>query len=148
MILKSYLSQRKYQVKFEDELSNIYNIKASVPQGSVLGPILYSIYTADLRSTSEVETATYADDTACLASDICPDRASQKLQIQLDKNDQWLTKWRIKYSASKSKHITFTLRKDNCPPVTMGGKKLPSETTVKYLGLHLDRTDLGTPCQK
>ncbi|CAH2231394.1 jg27705 [Pararge aegeria aegeria] len=112
MILKSYLSGRKYQVKFEDELSNIYNIKASVPQGSVLGPILYSIYTADLPSTSEVETATYADDTACLASDIYPDRASQKLQIHLDKIDQWLSKWRIKYSASKSKHITFTLHKD------------------------------------
>ncbi|CAH2233814.1 g16259 [Pararge aegeria aegeria] len=92
-----------------------------------------------MPSTSEVETATYADNTACLASDIYPDRASQKLQSQLDKIDQWLSEWRIKYSVSKSKHITFTLRKDNCPTVTMGGKELPSETTVKYLELHLDR---------
>lgn len=59
----------------------------SVPQGSVMGPVLYSIYTADLPMTEDVETATYADDTACLASDIYPNKACQKLQTQLDKID-------------------------------------------------------------
>lgn len=42
MVLRSYLLDRKFQVKFSDEVSQLYDIKASVPQGSVLGPILYS----------------------------------------------------------------------------------------------------------
>lgn len=139
MILRSYLDQRRFQVKFEEELSNIYEMKASVPQGSVLGPTLYSIFTADLPGTEEVITATYADDTACLASDADPDKASQKLQVQLNKIDSWLQRWRIKPSVAKSIHITFTLRKGDCPPVCMDNKPLPTDNTVRYLGLHLDR---------
>ncbi|CAK1598109.1 unnamed protein product [Parnassius mnemosyne] len=81
--MKSYLHQRKFQVKYEDEYSNLYDITASVPQGSVLGPVLYAIYTSDLQNTEDVTTATYADDTACLASDKDPDVAQQKLQTQI-----------------------------------------------------------------
>jgi hypothetical protein len=139
MILKSYLDGRKFQVKYEEETSNLYEIEASVPQGSVLGPVLYTIYTADLPRTEEVETATYADDTACLASDIDPLKASQKLQIQLNKIDLWLRKWRIKSSTTKSTHITFTLRRKECPPVYMGNEALPKTDSVKYLGMFLDR---------
>ncbi|KAJ8735272.1 hypothetical protein PYW07_006892 [Mythimna separata] len=139
MILKSYLHQRKFQVKYGEEYSNLYLITASVPQGSVLGPVLYSIYTADLPETEGVVTATYADDTACLASDKDPNNASSKLQAQLDKIDSWLRKWRIKASVTKSTQITFTLRRGDCPPVRMDNKALPNHDSVKYLGLHLDR---------
>lgn len=139
MILKSYLEGRKFQVKYDEEISELYEIKASVPQGSVLGPVLYTIFTADLPRTEEVETATYADDTACLASDVDPAKASQKLQKQLNKTDYWLQKWRIKSSATKSTHITFTLRKGECTPVSLGNETLPKSDCVKYLGMHLDK---------
>ena len=66
-ILKSYLEGRMYQVKEEDARSGFYDINAGVPQGSVLGPNLYTLYTADLPNTDGVTTATYADDTAILA---------------------------------------------------------------------------------
>lgn len=74
-------------MKYGDELSQIYEMLASVPQGSVLHPVLYSIFTADLPQSDNVETATYAEDTACLASDMCPFAASQTLQVQLNKID-------------------------------------------------------------
>lgn len=139
MILKSYLDQRRFQVKYEEELSKLYYITASVPQGSVLGPVLYSIYTADLPETENVVTATYADDTACLASDKDPKVATLKLQAQLNKINIWLQKWRIKPSVTKSTQVTFTLRNGNCPPVHMEDKLLASKSSVKYLGLHIDR---------
>lgn len=139
MILKSYLEERMFRVKYDQECSQLYEVTASVPQGSVLGPILYSIYTSDLPITEDVETATFADDTACLASDKDPEKASEKLQTHINKINDWLSKWRIKSSAMKSNHITFTLRKGDCPQITLGGERLPKQNCVKYLGMHLDR---------
>jgi hypothetical protein len=85
MVLKSYLLGRKFQVKFRDEVSRLYDIEASVPQGSVLGPVLYSIYTADRPISDNVVTATYADDTARLVSHNDPAVTSETLQTHLYK---------------------------------------------------------------
>jgi hypothetical protein len=139
MVLKSYLLDRKFQVKFGEEVSQLYSIRASVPQGSVLGPVLYSIYTADLPCSDDVVTATYADDTACLSSDTNPTLAAKKLQRHLYKIDEWLEKWRIKPNVGKSVQITFTLRRGECPTINLRGEQLPQETSARYLGLHLDR---------
>lgn len=138
-ILKSYLSERIFQVKDGEYISNFEDIHAGVPQGSVLGPVLYTIYTSDLPETPGVITATFADDTAILASSKDPHEASRSLQKSLDMIEQWLMKWRIKASVSKSTHATFALRKGDCPSVSMGTHTLPHSDSVKYLGMHLDR---------
>ena len=67
-LLKSYLTSRLFLVKHEDEHTSLFPIQSGVPQGSVLGPVLYSLFTADLPITECTTTATYADDTALLAS--------------------------------------------------------------------------------
>lgn len=138
-LLKSYLEDRIFQVKEKGATSKFYDIQAGVPQGSVLGPILYSLYTADLPEMEELTTATFADDTAILARNSDPQLASEVLQKGLNKITDWMSEWRIKASATKSVQVTFTLRKGNCPPVKLGDSYLPHNDTVKYLGLHLDR---------
>lgn len=138
-LLSSYLTDRIFQVAESGETSNFYRIQAGVPQGSVLGPVLYTIFTADLPRVPGVTTATFADDTALLASDVNPQRASLTLQRGLDEISKWLCEWKIKASATKSAHVTFTLRKGDCPPVQLGGSTLPHKNEVRYLGLHLDR---------
>lgn len=139
MLIKSYLTERVFQVRSADCCSSFYSIEAGVPQGSVLGPVLYTVFTADLPTSKQIVTATYADDTAILSCDKDQIRASTNLQEHLDKIGSWLKKWRIKVSATKSVHTTFTLRKGNCPPVTLMGDMLPQKSTVKYLGMHIDR---------
>jgi hypothetical protein len=47
-ILKSYLSERYFRAKQEDEYFGLKPIKTGVPQGSVLGPVLYLMYTSDI----------------------------------------------------------------------------------------------------
>lgn len=139
MLLKSYLEHRLFQIRVEDSVSDLREIKAGVPQGSVLGPVLYTLYTSDLPTSAEVVTATYADDTAVLSCSVDPYDATKKLQEHLNKIDSWFKKWRIKASASKSTHITFTLKRQDCPSVKLDGTVLPHQAIVKYLGMHLDR---------
>jgi hypothetical protein len=77
LILKSYLSNRYFDIKINKDETNYHLIQARVPQGSVLGPFLYLIYTADIPTTNETNMATFADDTAILTLDQNPIASSE-----------------------------------------------------------------------
>lgn len=139
LLLKSYLSGRSFYVNINGDESEIVRINAGIPQGSVLGPVLYTIFTSDMPISDNVTIATYADDTAILASSNCPNDASNIIQKQLDETGKWLDKWNIKVNTEKSTHVTFTLRKEDCPSPKLNGVTIPSSNNVKYLGLHIDR---------
>jgi hypothetical protein len=108
--MKSYLSERYFQVRIDHELSAYHLIRAGVPQGSILGPLLYLIFTADVPLTENTLMATFADDTAIMYSDHDPNTASQKLQHLLNLLQNWMEQWKITVNPAKSTQITFTTR--------------------------------------
>ncbi|KAJ4431962.1 hypothetical protein ANN_20571 [Periplaneta americana] len=89
--------------------------------------------TAYFPISNKVLVATFADDTAILASHEDPSTASENLQNELKETEDWLTKWRIQASENKSVHVTFGTRIENCPPVTLYNEELPEVDDVKYL---------------
>lgn len=137
-ILSSYISDRYFRVRYGTEYSNLKEILAGVPQGSVLGPILYLLYTNDIPVDNNVMMATFADDTAILSTDTNVRNATEKLQNAMNKVVEWTKKWRIKLNEAKSTHINFTYRKVDPTTVTINGNAIPYTNTAKYLGMTLD----------
>jgi hypothetical protein len=67
-----------------------------------------------------------------------PATASKMIQRHLNMIHQWTKRWKIKINESKSSFITFTLKRETCPQVTMNNISIPVCSEVKYLGLILD----------
>lgn len=137
-ILCSYIDDRYFRVKYEDEFSELKKIKAGVPQGSVLGPVLYLLYTRDIPNPIEATMATFADDTAILATGVNIEEATHKLQKAVNTIHDWTKMWRIKLNETKSVHVNFTNRRINIIRIKIDSQDVPYSDSVKYLGMTLD----------
>ena len=139
LILQSFLFDRFFSVRQGLEISSIRPVSAGVPQGSILAPLLYIVYTHDMPTNSETLTATYADDTTILTKHHDPRLASLNLQNHLLNLQNWYSLWKIRLNHNKSQHITFTLRRETCPPVYISNNPIPQTDSIRYLGLIFDR---------
>jgi hypothetical protein len=146
-LMKSYLHRRSFSVRVDQISSTKRPISSGVPQGSVLGPILYLWYTNDMPTAPRVQLSLYADDALFTATSANLRMSRVYLQRQLDLLQPWLTKWRVKVNADKCEAISFTRsrRQDDGRHLTVDGRPVPWKTTVKYLGVLLDKTLTLTP---
>jgi len=119
----------------------------TAPQGSVLGPTLYTLFTADMPTSSvitgldedDVLIATYADDTAVLTRSPSIFLATEALQQYVCSFEKWAAKWNIGVNSSKCANVTFATRTLSCSGITMLGSTLMHKSSHKYLGVVLDR---------
>lgn len=139
LLLNSYLKERFFAVSSGAEILNISPILAGVPQGAVLSPTLFNIYTADQPTHPDTSVAEYADDKVIFSTHADPLIVSTSLQNHLDLLSSWYSQWRVKINETKSINTTFTLKLQLPPPVSLNNQLIPRSDTVKYLGLYFDK---------
>ena len=146
--IKSFLKNRKFQVKVDKEVSNQFSIEASVPQGAVLSSILFLIYINDIFEINQypndkIFSQLFADDLFSFNIDHLMKRLNIQMQRYLNQLENWLNKWRMSIAANKcsvtiySKQIPKELKNGEFKLV-INNKEIPINHEPTYLGVILD----------
>jgi len=140
-LLASCYQDRTFRPRAGTFIGDSRLITCGVPQGSILGPKLFVIYTADIPQVPNVDVATYADDTALLAASIRCQRAIALVQSALDAVVAYYARWRLTNNATKTQAMLFGRRRPRPPArLVSSGTVIPCNPTLTYLGITLDPT--------
>ncbi|GFV05263.1 RNA-directed DNA polymerase from mobile element jockey [Trichonephila clavipes] len=137
-LINSYLVNRSFQVRVNDTLSNSFKINYGVPQGSLLGPLLFNIFINDIPTHPQTSTNIYADDTVTLATYKNNKTITLALNNHLKLLETFFDTWKIKINIDKTIAVLFTKRKTKPTPPTLYSTQLQWSQNTKYLGLTLD----------
>ena len=100
ILLRNYLSERKHRVVVDGECSNWYPVFSGVPQGSVLGPVSFTLFIDDLPSCLTNRSLLFADDMKVFRQGF-NDSDCASLQYDLDKIHSWCATWKLQLNLKK-----------------------------------------------
>ena len=139
----SYLSDRHQLVDVSGVHSTDAGITCGVPQGSILGPLLFLVYVNDMPGAVKHKLLLYADDSAILVSGKCRQDIETILSSEMDVLSQWLISNKLSLHLGKTESILFGSRQRLKPQpslnVSCNGHTLESKSSVKYLGATIDQ---------
>ena len=108
LLFDNYLTNRKQIVKYNQTRSEEMTIKTGVPQGSILGPILFLLYINDIEYSSNLLSfILFADDTNIFYSNSCLKSLNKVIQEEVNKVAEWLNANKLSLNIKKTKHIVF-----------------------------------------
>ena len=129
-ILTEFLSNRLQHVMVDGCRSKLVTVVSGVPQGSVLGLLLFLLYTSELFSILKNKLISYADDSTLMAVVPSPGvrvAVAESLIRDLGRVSEWCDLWRMKLNASKTKTMIV--------PLTIGGTVLKESDDLVILGV-------------
>ena len=141
--IESYLSERSIKVVLSGQASRTTQINASVPQGSILGPLLFSTYIDDLGEECENSLYLYADDSTVFC-EIRPMDESGEVTASLNRDlarmRTWADKWKVTFEPTKCKSLHIS-RKRNPTKLDLyfGDTKLTVVDELQILGVTVDK---------
>ena len=142
-LLVNYLKNRKQKVVINGSSSNYFQIKSGVPQGSVLGPLLFLIYINDLEKQIISKIKFFADDTMIFSVVHDPRRTAYELNKDLQTISTWAHQWKLSFNPDINKQavevlFSHKIKKSIHPPIFFNDAEVIRVNEHKHLGLILD----------
>ena len=142
-LLKNYLTNRKQRVVLNGSSSSFFDVESGVPQGSVLGPLLFLIYINDLEVDIKSKIKFFADDTMLFSVVSDPSKTASDLNHDLNIISKWAFQWKMAFNPEPSKQaiellFSHKIKSTNHPPIFFNGIEVKKASEHKHLGLILD----------
>ena len=135
--IQSFLYNRKQRVRVMNSYSEWAPLTRGIPQGSVLGPILFVIYINDLPDKLNSDCYMFADDTKVFNEIRC-DEDSEKLQHDMEELENWSDKWLLRFHPDKCKVLSAGKRKTGRFEYKLCNTKLQYTEKEKDIGVVVD----------
>ena len=135
----NYLDNRQQRVLVDGKTSKWVKINAGVPQGSILGPLLFLIYINDITTNIRSNIKLFADDTSLSIIVDNPALAAQTLNIDLNKINEWAKTWLVDFNPKKTESLLISRKfnRQHHPTLYMNNEPIIEVTSHKHLGVIL-----------
>ena len=139
----NYLSNRYQFVSINNTSSSFLRTECGVPQGSILGPILFILYINDLpRVSTKLKFLLYADDTNILYENTDANAIIKTINMEMPKIMEWFESNKLHLNVNKSVAMLFHTRQKRVNiddiSIVIDGKTIPFTTNTKFLGINID----------
>lgn len=139
-IIKSFLEGRQFRVRVGLDDSHWRIIKAGTPQGALLSPLLYTLYTADINKAKYSHIAQFADDTALFYSHRDYRCVVKRIENDLKEMNRYFENWRLSLNKDKTEAVMLSSRKRHLRNlIKFDSSHLNWSNSARYLGVYLDR---------
>lgn len=143
-LFQTYLSNRRQYVQINDIISRPEIITFGVPQGTVLGPVLFTLYINSMLSLNTIgKIISFADDTAILYSSPTWQSLKENIENDFPKISEWLQYNKLSLNYEKTKYLPFCSYTNGLPnigPLNVGlNSQILESDNTKYLGIIIDR---------
>ena len=140
MLLEDFLHNRKQRVILNGQASEWQMVSSGVPQGSVLGPLLFLIYINDIVDNINCDVRLFADDKSLFSIVNDATQTALKISEDLDKIKKWALQWKMEFNADKTEEVIFSAKKQQPfhPSIEPGNQIITRKNEHKHLGVILD----------
>ena len=135
--LKSYLINRKQMVRVGNDVSSILGTNAGVPQGSVLGPLLFLIYVNDISDNIISLTRLFADDSSLAVTSNDINEIEYVLNKDMESISKWASQWLVNFNPNKTEAMIFSNRFHQLPVIRFNNVEISFVKNHKHLGITL-----------
>lgn len=143
--IADYLTLRKQKVVLNGVCSSLVSVTSGVPQGSVLGPLLFLIFINDISNGITSQMRLYADD-CVLYSVVTNETGSTQLQDDICRIEQWCRENSLFLNTKKCVHVSFTKkRKKLFNSYILDNQIIKKEASYKYLGVTFSEDGTWAP---